>query len=157
MHPPQVHSSTFLNTKEKLMIRKTISILLTTTLLFSSCSTTRKSIALGISTGAATGAGLGNAMSHDQQGTLTGLAIGAVVGGIASYLIDQGLEKRDEETRQQTLFNLEKYGVFGDSDIANKFRMQEIRESSKDWEVERPNWYKPTPREPRETRGGDRW
>lgn len=132
-------------------------MLLTTTLLLTSCSTTRKSIALGITTGAATGAGLGSAMSHDKQGTLTGLAIGAVVGGIASYLIDQGLEKRDQETRQQTLFNLEKYGVFGDSEIANKLRMQEVRESSKSWEVERPNWYKPIPKEPRESRAGDRW
>lgn len=141
---------------EKAMIRKTITMLTITSLLFSSCSTTRKSIALGITTGAVTGAGLGSAISNDKQGTLTGLAIGAVIGGIASYFIDQGLEKRDQETRQQTLFNLEKYGVFGDSELSNKIRMQEVRESSRSWPVSETPWIKPA-REPRESRGGDRF
>ncbi len=138
------------------MILKCISMSIIASLLFSSCSTTKKSIALGIATGAATGAGLGSAISNDKQGTMTGLAIGVVFGGIVSYFIDQGLEKRDQETRQETLFNLEKYGVFGDSELSSKIRMQEVRESSRSWPMSETPWIKPA-KEPREPRGGDRF
>lgn len=135
------------------MIRKSISMLVITSLLFSSCSTTKRSMALGITTGAVTGAGFGSAISNDKQGAMTGLAIGAVVGGIVSYFIDQGLEKRDQETRQETLFNLEKFGVFGDSELSNKIKMQEVRESARDWSI--PTYSKPT-REPRDFDHGGR-
>lgn len=135
------------------MIKKTITMLTITSLLFSSCSTTKHSMALGIASGAITGAGLGSAISNDKQGTLTGLAVGALVGGIASYLIDKGLEKRDQDTRQQTLFNLEKYGVFGDSELSSKIRMQEVRENVRDWSI--PNYSTPT-REPRDFDHGGR-
>ncbi len=105
------------------MSKKLISLLLATSLLSSSCSSTRKSLALGLGTGAAVGAAsgavLGNMYGKQSQGAMTGLAIGALVGGIASYFIDGGLRKRHEETRKETLFNLEKHGVFGNPTPSN--------------------------------------
>lgn len=96
------------------MSKKIISFLVIVSLLSSSCSSTRKSIAFGLGTGAVTGAALGAAFSSNHsQGAFTGLAIGALVGGIAAYFIDDGMKKRDQETRRDTLFNLEKHGVFG--------------------------------------------
>lgn len=96
------------------MFNKSISLLLAVSILSSSCSTTRKSIALGVGTGAASGATIGAMTNKDHaQGALLGLGIGALVGGIASYFIHGSLEDRDNETRKDTLFNLEKHGVFG--------------------------------------------
>lgn len=96
------------------MHKKTISLLVVMSLLSSSCSSTRKSIALGIGSGAVSGATIGALSNKDHsQGALMGLGIGALVGGIASYFIHGGLEDRDNETRKDTLFNLEKHGVFG--------------------------------------------
>jgi len=98
------------------MHKKTISLLIVTSLLSSSCSTTRKSIAFGVGTGAVSGATIGAMTNKDHsQGALIGLGIGALVGGIASYFIHGGLEDRDNETRKETLFNLEKHGVFGEA------------------------------------------
>ena len=83
-------------------------------LLFYSCASTKKSITLGIATGAGVGGILGSTLSKDHdKGAMTGLAIGAIIGGIASYFIDDELKNRDQETRKDTLFNLEKHGVFG--------------------------------------------
>ncbi|MFZ4713634.1 MAG: YMGG-like glycine zipper-containing protein [Bacteriovoracaceae bacterium] len=97
------------------MFKISISLLIITSLLSASCSSTRKSLALGLGTGAATGAAIGAMSSKNHsQGTLIGLGIGALVGGIASYFIHGGLEERDKETRKETLFNLEKHGVFGE-------------------------------------------
>lgn len=96
------------------MFKISISLLIITSLLSASCSSTRKSLALGLGTGAVSGAAIGSLSSRNHsQGALTGLAIGALVGGIASYFIHGGLEERDKETRKETLFNLEKHGVFG--------------------------------------------
>lgn len=98
------------------MFKISISLLIITSLLSASCSSTRKSLALGLTTGAVTGATIGSMSSRNHsQGALTGLALGAVVGGIASYFIHGSLEERDKETRKETLFNLEKHGVFGES------------------------------------------
>ena len=95
---------------------KTIVTFLVTVPLIFSCATTKKSIALGLLAGAGSGAIMGSTMYHDHdKGAITGLAIGAIVGGIAAYFIDDGLEKRDQETRRDTLFNLEKHGVFGET------------------------------------------
>ncbi len=97
------------------MFKISISLLVITSLLSSSCSSTRKSLVLGLGTGAATGATIGAMSSRNHsQGALTGLALGAVIGGIAAYFIHGGLEERDKETRKETLFNLEKHGVFGE-------------------------------------------
>ncbi len=99
------------------MLKFSISLLVITSLLSSSCSTTRQSIALGLATGAASGAAIGSlSSSHHNQGAMTGLAVGALLGGIASYFIHGGLQDRDKETRKDTLFNLEKHGVFGVQD-----------------------------------------
>jgi phage tail tape-measure protein len=96
------------------MSKKTVSLLLVVSLLSSSCSSTRKSLALGLAAGAGTGAAMGAAFSSNHsKGAVTGLAVGALVGGIASYFIDKGLQARDQDTRRDTLFNLEKHGVFG--------------------------------------------
>lgn len=107
------------------MSKITITLIVITSLLSSSCSTTRKSISLGIGTGAVTGATIGatiGAMSNRDQskGTMMGLGIGALVGGLASYFIHGSLVDRDNETRKDTLFNLEKHGVFGESPEESK-------------------------------------
>ncbi len=98
----------------KIMFKKPVSLIVIMSLLSSSCSTTRKSIALGLGTGAASGAVIGAMTNKNHsQGALLGLGIGAVVGSIASYFIHGSLEERDNDTRKETLFNLEKHGVFG--------------------------------------------
>ena len=38
------------------------------------------------------------------------MIVGAI-GGIASYFLHKGLEQRDDSTRRDTLFNLEKFNV----------------------------------------------
>ena len=97
-----------------MLLKKQAIFLIMTVTLFS-CATTKKSITLGLLAGAGTGAILGSTMSSDHdKGAITGLAVGAVVGAIASYFIDDSLQKRDQDTRRDTLFNLEKNGVFGE-------------------------------------------
>lgn len=98
------------------MSKKLLPVLIAALLLSTSCSSTRKSITLGLGIGAGTGAAIGAATSknHDK-GAMTGGLIGALVGGIASFFVDKGLQERDQTTRRDTLFNLEKHGVFGPS------------------------------------------
>jgi hypothetical protein len=106
--------------RRKLMPKKIISMLLISTAFLQSCATTKRSIILGLASGAGAGAVIGAASSNDHdKGAVTGLAIGAVVGAIAAYFIDDGLQKRDQDTRKDTLFNLEKHGVFGGSPQEN--------------------------------------
>lgn len=90
-------------------------------LLFASCSTLRESVTLGAGTGAIAGGATGALTGKDHsKGALLGLGIGALVGGIASYFIHGGLKDRDNKTRKETLFNLEKHGVFGNAPEENK-------------------------------------
>jgi phage tail tape-measure protein len=126
------------------MSKKLIAFMLVTSLISSSCSSTRKSIALGIGTGAvvgaASGTALGNIYGKQGQGAITGGVIGALVGGIASYFIDGGLKKRDEETRKETLFNLEKHGVFGP-----ELTTPEQKEKERYWKDQESRWFREFP------------
>ncbi len=98
------------------MLSKQLLLFTATLTILSSCATTKRSIILGLATGAGTGAILGSTLSRDHdKGAMTGLAIGAIIGGIASYFVDDELKQRDNATRKDTLFNLEKHGVFGGS------------------------------------------
>ncbi len=101
------------------MSKKYVALITALALLSSSCSSTRKSIALGLAAGAGTGAAIGAISSPHGKGAMTGLAVGALVGGIASYFIDKGLQDRDKNVRRDTLFNLEEHGVFG-SEISSR-------------------------------------
>jgi hypothetical protein len=93
-------------------MRTSLLLLLTTMLMSTGCSTMKKSLTLGISTGAVTGAMTGASLSKNRgQGALNGALIGGVISGIASYFIHNKLEKRDQKTRRETLFNLDKFGV----------------------------------------------
>jgi hypothetical protein len=81
-------------------------------LTLTNCATMRDSLLIGMGVGAAGGAGIGNAIGgNDPSGLWKGAVVGTVVGGIAAYLIHNGIEKRDADTRRETLFNLEKYDV----------------------------------------------
>ena len=77
------------------------------------CATVGKSILLGTAAGTIAGAtsgaywGLENREKYALQAAIyTGLA-----GGLAGYFAHEHLEERDEQVRQETLFNLEKFGV----------------------------------------------
>lgn len=85
------------------------------------CSTMERSVLLGVGSGAAAGVGVGLMSADPDKGeaSLIGAGVGAVVGGIASYLIHGSLEKRDEGTRRDTLFNLENHGVTSSSSTGN--------------------------------------
>ena len=126
------------------MSKKLITFMLATSLISSSCSSTRKSVALGLGTGVAVGAAsgmaLGNIYGKQGQGAITGGVIGALVGGIAAYFIDGGLKKRDEETRKETLFNLEKHGVFGP-----ELTTPEQEEKERYFKSQEPKWFREVP------------
>ncbi len=126
------------------MSKKLITFMLATSLISSSCSSTRKSVALGLGTGvavgAASGAALGNIYGKQGQGAITGGVIGALVGGIVAYFIDGGLKKRDEETRKETLFNLEKHGVFGP-----ELMTPEQEEKERYFKTQEPKWFREFP------------
>lgn len=89
--------------------------MLVVTMTLNGCSTVTKSTLVGITTGAAVAAGSGAVLSQQDkaQVVLTSALVMGAVGGIAGYFTHKGLEARDAETRQETLFNLEKYGVSG--------------------------------------------
>ena len=79
------------------------------------CSTMNQSLLTGTVTGAAIGAASGSGFSTENRSEAAGKGalIGAAVGLISSYFVHNGLEKRDADTRRETLLNLEKFGVEG--------------------------------------------
>lgn len=88
---------------------------LTTIMIFSlsSCSSLKDSLVTGVSSGAAMGASAGALSSSKDKGkaALTGGLLGAAVGGLAGYLFHKQVKKKEERTRRETLFNLDKHDV----------------------------------------------
>lgn len=84
-------------------------------LALSSCASITKSTFLGIGLGATIGGATGALVdNHNRgQGALSTALIMGTFGGLISYFGHQELEAHDAETRKDTLFNLEKYGVSG--------------------------------------------
>lgn len=88
--------------------------LILTTLLITSCSTINRSLSLGTASGVAIGLSLAPLKQpHNSKNAVKFGVIGALIGGVSSYFIHKSLIKRDENVRKETLFNLEKFGVFG--------------------------------------------
>jgi hypothetical protein len=85
------------------------------TLGLSGCATITRSTLLGIGAGAAVGAGSGAILDKQDsgQGAWMGALAMGVLGGIAGFFTHEGVEARDAHVRQETLFNLEKFGVSG--------------------------------------------
>ena len=76
---------------------------------------------LGAGTGVAIGAATGSQVKGDRgENAIAGAVIGGVVGGLASYLIHESLQSRDERVRHDMLFNMEKYDVLGRESVTPK-------------------------------------
>lgn len=90
-------------------MRNAYTLLLSTTLLFTSaCSTMNESLQLGAGMGAATGAaatyaGQHSAGKHKGQDVALGTAIGLGVGLITSYFTHKGVEKDRESYRSNQI------------------------------------------------------
>ena len=80
----------------------------------SGCSTLRESLILGAGSGIVAGAVTGSRIGHDStENAIKGAVVGGLVGGVASYILHESLEGRDERVRRDTLMNLESYEVMG--------------------------------------------
>ena len=79
------------------------------------CASMSGSLLIGVGTGAALGtaAGVGFSAQDRGGGAWKGALIGAGIGLVSSYFVHNGLEKRDADTRRETLLNLERFGVEG--------------------------------------------
>lgn len=115
------------------------------------CATATRSTLLGIGTGAAVGAAGGAILDSQDRGqaALTSALVMGAIGGITGYFTHKGLEDRDANVRQETLFNLEKYGVSGFD--ANPFSGANLNETDSSQKVliitDDPNWKKKDKRE----------
>ena len=87
-------------------------------LLATGCATMKDSMLAGASTGLAIGAGVGAGANHKRRGdgAAVGALIGAAIGAISGRLVHKKLEERDGDTRKETLFNIDKFGVSGVQD-----------------------------------------
>lgn len=85
----------------------------------SGCASITKSTLLGIGAGITIGGASGALIAkHDSgQAALTSALFMGIIGGVAGYFGHQELEGRDAEVRKEALFNLEKYGVSGLSEV----------------------------------------
>ena len=80
---------------------------------FSGCASLKDSMTIGFGTGAVAGATAGmlsGGDDHKSKRMITGALVGSAVGGLVGYFIHGALEKRDDRTRRDTLFNLDKFG-----------------------------------------------
>ena len=98
--------------------------LLLLSLLLSSCASVGRSIVVGSTGGATIGALTGAALSRKGQKkkTITGSLIGGMLGALGGYLVHKKLDKRDERTRKELLFQLKNFGTqdgFGDAHSKN--------------------------------------
>jgi hypothetical protein len=81
----------------------------------------RESLILGAGSGALIGGVVGNnSGAGGSENVIKGAVIGGAVMGLASYLLHNSLEKRDANTRRETLMNLEHYEVLGVEGITSK-------------------------------------
>lgn len=104
----------------------------------SSCATLQKSVLTGSSVGMGAGVVASTAIAGGK-GALKGALVGALIGGASSYLIHRVLQKRDSDTRRQTLLNLDKFSVSAPTHGAGvqNFRLSapDVDKECFDWEV----------------------
>ena len=79
------------------------------------CASMKDSVLAGAGVGIVVGAGSGTAINHRDRnkGAAVGALIGAAVGALTGHFVHRGLDSRDDETRRETLFNIDKFGVSG--------------------------------------------
>lgn len=120
--------------KQKMMVM----CLIVSVSLASSCATLHKSVLTGAGIGMSTGVATSLAMAGGR-GALKGALSGTLIGGASSYLIHRVLQKRDAETRRQTLLNLDKFSVSTPTrgQGAQNFRLSapDVDKECFDWEV----------------------
>ena len=116
----------------------TVMCLILSSILASSCATLQKSVLTGSSVGL--GAGIVASTAITGGGALKGALIGALIGGAGGHLIHRFLQKRDSDTRKQTLLNLDKFSVSAPTSRgrgAQNFRLlaPDVDKECFDWEV----------------------
>ena len=118
----------------------TVTCLILSAISASSCATLKKSVLTGSSVGMAAGVVAGTAITGGG-GALKGALIGALVGGAGGHLIHRFLQRRDSDTRKQTLLNLNKFSVSAPTARgrgAQNFQLSapDIDKECFDWEVQ---------------------
>ena len=90
-----------------------LSVVVCTGVFLSGCSSMNRSLSLGTVGGTVTGTFMGAAIARkDKPKNAAKCAlIGGLMGAAAGYFIHKGLDKRDEKTRRELLFNLESFGI----------------------------------------------